>query len=52
MGLQVVVNMHRPIYTSSTSGLSQSSVMRVAQDLQGALEPIFFMYQVGNTQDS
>ena len=45
-GWQVVVNMHRPIYTSSASGLDPSSVIRVAEDLRGALEPVFFMYQV------
>ncbi len=44
--VQVVVNMHRPIYTSSASGLDPSSVIRVSEDLRGALEPVFFMYQV------
>ena len=38
--------MHRPIYTSSASGLDPSSVIRVSEDLRGALEPVFFMYQV------
>ena len=42
----LVVNMHRPIYTSSTEGVSQSSVIEVAQDLQDALEPVFSLYQV------
>ncbi len=42
----VVVNMHRPIYTSSTAGVSPPSVLRVAEDLQQALEPVFALYQV------
>ena len=42
----VVVNMHRPIYTSSTAGVSPPSVLRVAEDLQQALEPVFILYQV------
>lgn len=42
----VVVNMHRPIYTSSTVGVGPSSVIRVAEDLRAALEPIFMLYQV------
>ena len=42
----VVVNMHRPIYTSSTAGVAPPSVLRVAEDLQQALEPVFALYQV------
>lgn len=42
----MVVNMHRPIYTSSTVGVGPSSVIRVAEDLRAALEPIFMLYQV------
>ena len=42
----MVVNMHRPIYTSSTAGVSPPSVLRVAEDLQQALEPVFALYQV------
>lgn len=37
--------MHRPIYTSSTAGVSPTSVLRVAEDLQQALEPVFALYQ-------
>ena len=42
----MVVNMHRPIYTSSTAGVAPPSVLRVAEDLQQALEPVFALYQV------
>ena len=42
----LVVNLHRPIYTSSASGLSFTSVLKVAQDLRLALEDLFFLYQV------
>ena len=42
----VVVNMHRPIYTSSTAGVIPTSVLRVAEDLQQALESAFVLYQV------
>ena len=42
----VVINMHRPIYTSSTSGVGPSSVIRVAEDLRAALEPLLILYQV------
>ena len=42
----VVVNMHRPIYTSSSAGVGPTSVIRVAEDLRAALEPIFMLYQV------
>ncbi|EIE21772.1 Metallo-dependent phosphatase [Coccomyxa subellipsoidea C-169] len=45
----VVVNMHRPIYTSSTAGVGPTSVIRVAEDLRAALEPIFMLYQVDLT---
>ena len=38
--------MHRPIYTSSTAGVSPPSVLRVAEDLQQVLEPAFALYQV------
>lgn len=40
------MNMHRPIYTSSTAGVAPPSVLRVAEDLQQALEPVFALYQV------
>lgn len=42
----VAVNMHRPIYTSSTAGVIPTSVLRVAEDLQQALESAFVLYQV------
>lgn len=42
----LVVNLHRPIYTSSASGKSYTSVLRVAEDLRVALEELFFLYQV------
>jgi hypothetical protein len=42
----VVVNMHRPIYTTSTSGVGPDSVIRVAEDLRAALEPLLVIYQV------
>jgi hypothetical protein len=42
----VVMNMHRPIYTSSTSGVGPSSVIRTASDLRDALEPLLILYQV------
>ena len=45
----LVVNLHRPIYTSSASGLSFTSVLKVAQDLRLALEDLFFLYQVLTT---
>ena len=38
--------MHRPIYTSSTAGVIPTSVLRVAEDLQQALESAFVLYQV------
>ena len=43
----LVVNLHRPIYTSSASGKSYTSVLKVAEDLRLALEDLFFLYQVG-----
>ena len=42
----VVVNGHRPIYTTSTSGGSITSVIQVADDLRESLEDIFYKYQV------
>lgn len=42
----VVVNGHRPIYTTSTSGGSITSVIQVSDDLRNALEDIFYKYQV------
>ena len=42
----VVVNGHRPIYTTSTSGGTITSVIQVADDLRESLEELFFMYQV------
>jgi len=42
----IVVNGHRPIYTTSTSGGSITSVTQVADDLRDALEQVFYKYQV------
>ena len=42
----VVVNGHRPIYTTSSSGGSLSSVTTVARDLRAALEDVFYTYEV------
>lgn len=42
----VVVNGHRPIYTTSTSGGSITSVIQVADDLRDSLEELFYKYQV------
>ena len=44
----VVVNGHRPIYTTSTSGGSITSVIQVADDLRDSLEQLFFKYQVSS----
>ncbi|DBB10212.1 TPA: hypothetical protein ACH3X3_001785 [Trebouxia sp. C0006] len=45
----VVVNGHRPIYTTSTSGGTITSVTQVAEDLRDALEQVFYKYQVDVT---
>lgn len=42
----VVVNGHRPIYTTSSSGGSLASVTTVARDLRVSLEDIFYQYEV------
>ena len=45
----VIVNLHRPIYSTSSSGGSLSSVTGVANDLRAALEDVFYKYQVDLT---
>ncbi|KAK9800257.1 hypothetical protein WJX73_008466 [Symbiochloris irregularis] len=45
----VVVNQHRPIYTSSVSGREHQSDIVVASDLRSAMEDLFFTYQVDLT---
>lgn len=42
----VVVNGHRPIYTSSSSGGSLASVTTVARDLRTSLEDVLYTYEV------
>lgn len=42
----VVVNQHRPIYTSSVAGRDQQSDIVVATDLRNAMEDLFFLFQV------
>ena len=42
----VVVNQHRPIYTSSVFGRDHQSDIVVATDLRNAMEDLFFLYQV------
>ena len=43
----IVLNGHRPIYTTSSSGGSLSSVTTVARDLRAALEDVLIEYEVG-----
>ena len=45
----VVVNGHRPIYTTSSSGGGLASVTTVARDLRVALEDVFYHYEVSQT---
>lgn len=45
----VVVNGHRPIYTTSSSGGGLSSVTTVARDLRVALENVLYQYEVGHS---
>nr|QOL01233.1 putative extracellular protein TR9_041a [Trebouxia lynnae] len=45
----VIVNGHRPIYTTSTSSGSLASVIRVADDLREALETVLYTNQVDVT---
>ncbi|KAK9804531.1 hypothetical protein WJX73_005386 [Symbiochloris irregularis] len=42
----VVLNGHRPIYTTSSSGGGFSSVTTVARDLRNALEDVLYQYEV------
>ena len=42
----VVVNLHRPIYTSSIFGREHASDIVVGADLRSAMEDLFFVYQV------
>lgn len=45
----VVLNGHRPIYTTNTGGSSPYGVINVARDLRKAIEPLLFQYQVDLT---
>lgn len=47
----IVVNLHRPIYTSSMFGRDQQSDIVVGADLRSALEDLFFTYQVASWSD-
>ena len=42
----VVVNGHRPIYTTSSSGGSLASVTTVARDLRASIEDLLYTYEV------
>ena len=42
----VELNGHRPIYTTSSSGGSLSSVTTVAKDLRASIEDILYQYEV------
>ena len=42
----VVLNGHRPIYTTSSSGGSLASVTSVAAQLRNALEDVLYQYEV------
>ena len=46
---RVIANLHRPIYTTSISGVSQSSDLQGAADQRAALEDLFMEYQVDMT---
>ena len=46
MFAQVIANLHRPIYTTSISGVSQSSDLQGGADQRAAFEDLFFTYQV------
>ena len=42
----IVLNGHRPIYTTSSGGAAPYGVVPVALDLQEALEPLLYKYAV------
>lgn len=45
----VILNGHRPIYTTSSGGSPPYGVVPVALDLQEALEPLLYKYSVDLT---
>ena len=45
----IILNGHRPIYTTSSGGSAPYGVVPVALDLQEALEPLLYKYSVDLT---